>query len=83
MVIETSGRKTRTVRDRLGLEKIYMVEYWGPILDNGTSNALRSPLTTELRTLRPKFGIRRQNSIRITLQLTKIFWSKMVNTLAA
>ena len=27
MVIETSGRKTRTVRDRPGSEKIYMVEY--------------------------------------------------------
>ena len=27
MIIETSGRKTRTARDRLGLAKIYMVEY--------------------------------------------------------
>ena len=57
------------------------VFYRRPICDNGTLNVHKSPLTTESTTLGPIFGIRRQNSIRITLQLKKIFWSKMVNTL--
>ena len=47
--------------------------YRGPIYDNGTSNTLKSPLTTELSTLGTKFGIRRQNSTRITLKLKKNF----------
>ena len=45
-----------------GLPILHMAHMiWGPIYDNGTSNALKSPLTTELRTLEPIFGIRRQN----------------------
>ena len=41
------------------------VSYRGPIYNNGTSNALLTPSTTELSTLGRIFGIRRQNSIRI------------------
>ena len=48
---------------RLGLHGLYR----GPIYDNGTSNALKSPVTTELTTSGPIFGIRRKDSIRITL----------------
>ena len=48
---------------QLGLHGFYR----GPISDNGTSNALKSPSTTELTTLGPIFGIRRQNSTRKTL----------------
>ena len=43
------------------------VSYRGPISDNGTSNPLKSPLTTDLTTLGHIFGIKRQNSIRIML----------------
>ena len=46
---------------------VFHVLYRGPIYDNGTSNALKSPSATELTTLGPIFGIRRQNSIRIRL----------------
>ena len=60
------------------------VSYRGPIYDNGTSNALKSHLTTELTSLRPIFGIGRQNSIRITIQLkNKIFLSKFDITLGS
>ena len=41
------------------------VSYRGPIYDNGTSNALLTPLTTGLSPLGRIFGFRRQNSIRI------------------
>ena len=43
------------------------VFYRWPIYDNGTSNVHKSPSTTDLITLGHIFGIRRQNSIRITL----------------
>ena len=55
---------------RLGLHGLYRAS----IYDNGTSNALKSPVTTELTTLGHIFGIRRQNSIGITLYLKKIFF---------
>ena len=56
--------------------------YRGPMSDNGTSNALKSPLTTELTTFGHIFGTRRQNSTRITLKLKKyFFWSKLDITL--
>ena len=54
--------------------------YRGPISDNGTSNARKSPLLTELTTLGSIFGIRRHNCIRITLLLKKI-WLKLNITL--
>ena len=47
MVIGTSAKKTRVIRTDPGLHGFYR----GPISDNGTSNALKSPLTTELTTL--------------------------------
>ena len=47
------------------------VVYRPPIYHNGTTNTLKSPLTTELSTLRSIFRIRGQNSIRKTLQLKK------------
>ena len=56
--------------------QILRVLYRGPIYDNGTSNAFKSPLTTELRTLGLISGIRRQNSIRIRLQLKKQFFGR-------
>ena len=46
-------------------ELVLHVSYRRPIYYNGTSNALLTPLTTELSTLGYIFGIRRQNSIRI------------------
>ena len=61
--VGTNVQKTRVIRTDPGLHGFYR----GPISDNGTSNALKSPLTTELTTLGPIFGIRRQDSIRITL----------------
>ena len=48
---------------QLGLHGFYR----GPISDNGTSNALKSPLTTELTTLGHIFGISGQNYIGIRL----------------
>jgi len=63
MVKGTSVKKTRVIRTDPGLHGFYR----GPISDNGTSNALASPLTTELTTLGPIFGIRRQNSIGIRI----------------
>ena len=58
------------------------VVYRPPIYHNGTTNTLKSPLTTELRTLGLISGIRRQNSIRIRLQLKKnFFWSILDITL--
>ena len=47
----------------LGLHGLYR----GPISDDGTSNALKSPLTTELTTLGHIFGISGQNYIGIDL----------------
>ena len=41
--------------------------YRGPISDNGTSNARKSPLMTELTTLGHIFGISEQNYIGIHL----------------
>ena len=41
--------------------------YRGPISDNGTSNARKSPLMTELTTLGHIFGISEQNYIGIRL----------------
>ena len=55
-----------------GLHGLYM----GPIYDNGTSNALGSPLTTELTSLGPIFGIRRQNYQNNALVEKKIFGRK-------
>ena len=48
---------------RLGLHGFYR----GPISDNGTSNALKSPLTIELTTLGHIFGISEQNYVGIHL----------------
>ena len=59
--VGTNPQKTRVIQTYPGLH----VKYRGPISDNGTSNALLTPLATELSTLRRIFGIRRQNSIRI------------------
>ena len=76
--VGTNVQKTRVIRTDPGLHGFYR----GPISDNGTSNALKSPLTIELTTFGPIFGIRRQNSIRITLYLKKkIFRSKLDITL--
>ena len=46
-------------------ELVLHVSYRGPIYHNGNSNALLTPLMTELSTLGRIFGLRRQNSIRI------------------
>ena len=54
---------------QLGLHGLYR---W-PISDNGTTNALLTPSTTELSTLGRMFGIRRQNFTRKTLSLKKNF----------
>ena len=45
--VGTNVQKTRVIRTDPGLHGLYR----GPISDNGTSNALKSPLTTELTTL--------------------------------
>ena len=62
MSVGTPSKKNRSRFDQIELH----VKYRGPISDNGTSNALKSPLTTELDSLGPIFGIRGHNSIRIT-----------------
>ena len=63
--IGTNLQKTRSARTRPELH----VKFRGPISDNGTSNALKWPLTTELDNSGPIFGMRRQNSIRITKKI--------------
>ena len=45
--VGTNVQKTRVIRTDPGLHGFYR----GPMYDNGTSNALKSPLTTELTTL--------------------------------
>ena len=45
--VGTNVQKTRVIRTDPGLHGFYR----GPISDNGTSNALKSPLTTELTNL--------------------------------
>ena len=45
--VGTNPQKTRVIQTDPGLHGLYR----GPISDNGTSNALKSPLTTELTTL--------------------------------
>ena len=59
--VGSNPQKTGVIQTYPGLH----VKYRGPISHNGTSNALLTPLTTELSTLGRIFGIRRQNSIRI------------------
>ena len=61
--IGTNVQKTRVIRTDPGLHGSHR----GPISDNGTSNALKSPLTTELTTFGPIFGISGQNYIGIHL----------------
>ena len=65
-------KKTRSIRTHPELH----LKYRGPLSDSGTSNAPKSPLTTELDSLGAIFGIRRQNSIRITLYLKEKIFSK-------
>ena len=55
---------------RLGLHGLYR----GLISDNGTSNAQKSLLTTELTTLGHIFGISGQNYIGIHLKLKKKYF---------
>ena len=61
MTVETHKKIFKSNFIEFGLH----VSYRGPIYDNGTSNALLTPLMTELSTLGRIFGLRRQNSIRI------------------
>ena len=61
--IGTSLLKTRVIQT---YPKLHGKHRW-PIYDNGTSNALKSPLTTELTTLGHIFWISGQNYIGIHL----------------
>ena len=61
--VGTNPQKTRVIQTYPGLH----VKYRGPISHNGTSNALLTPLTTELTTLGHIFGISGQNYIGIHL----------------